>query len=86
MEQLAPTLEVVLYVAYAVLGYQLLKLKGYTGAWYISLLVSGMPWFWFVFGFIKAKEQSPKTKMWSYIALLWAVTNLFFIAYVQGSK
>jgi len=74
-----------LMVFYAFFGYMLLKLKKRTGGWYILLIISVTPLFWFIAGLIKAINPTPTTKVWSYVAVLWGIFNLYIILFFKGS-
>ena len=61
-----------------------MKLKGYTSWNYVALVISSMPLFWFVFGFLRANNvPTKKTRLWSYVALAWGVISLAIILYLQ---
>lgn len=81
-----PALYLLFYIGYPVLGYQLLKLKGYTGWWNLMLIISYTPLFWLIGAIVKNRVKGTNTTTISAIAGVFGIINLWLIQYLLSNR
>lgn len=82
-----PIILILIFIlVFAILGKKCLKTKGYTGAWYVTLIFSMTPLFWLLLGSVDSRNPSPMTKRASRNAViigLGMISFWFFSEYIR---
>ncbi len=82
MREIAPLIPLAILAFIFLLGYMLLKWKGYTDWRRLFALSAIIPSFWIIAGFLPSKLPTKKSKIWSGVAVAFGLIYLvYFMEY-----